>query len=153
MNRLLTVSGALLLSASLSQTSLAQGRSDDNPGKGKGGGSERAQARDDHPGKGNGNGRDKADRAESKGRDKGEERARFDDQRPDRPAVVVVDDRGRDRDRDSRRDDERQIVFVPYPYRDRYADSANALYRYNDGAIYQLDPTTQVIQAVVQLLA
>ena len=45
------------------------------------------------------------------------------------------------------------IYNVPYPYRDRYVDSANALYRYNDGAIYQLDPTTQVIQAVIQLLA
>jgi hypothetical protein len=45
------------------------------------------------------------------------------------------------------------IYNVPYPYRDRYVDNASALYRYNDGAIYQLDPTTQVIQAVIQLLA
>lgn len=45
------------------------------------------------------------------------------------------------------------IYNVPYPYRDRYADGPGALYRYNDGAIYQLDPTTQVIQAVIQLLA
>ena len=308
MTRLLTVSAALLLSMSLAQTSLAQGRGDDHPGKGKGG-PERAQARDDHPGKGHG-----PDKADAKGRGKDEARARSDDRRPDRPAVVVVDDRGpgrdhvddrrRDRDRDPRRSDDRQIVFVPYrayevirgcppglakkgngclppgqakkierarydlawraprgdviyrydngyqyrydrqgsllgylpalggvlgignvwptqfaydpaptyvrdyfgltqpydyryadgalysvdpktsaiqsvvalltgqtpavgqrmpagydiynvpyPYRDRYVDSANALYRYNDGAIYQLDPTTQVIQAVIQLLA
>jgi hypothetical protein len=305
MTKLLTVSAALLLSVSVSQASLAQGRSDDKPGKGKGDGAEHAQGRDDQPGKGHG--RDKA--AEVKDRGRNDERARFDDRRDNRSAVVVVgadDNRGRDsnrgRDRDQRGD--RTIVIVPYrdygvirgcppglakknngclppgqakkierarydlawrapldgviyrydngyqyrydrqgsllgylpalggvlgvgnpwpaqyrydpapvyvrdyfglnqpydyryangalygvdpktsaiqsvvalltgqtpavgqrmppgydiynvpyAYRDRYADNANALYRYNDGAIYQLDPTTQMIQAVIQLLA
>ena len=36
MSKLLTVSAALLLSVSVSQASLAQGRSDDKPGKGGG---------------------------------------------------------------------------------------------------------------------
>lgn len=44
------------------------------------------------------------------------------------------------------------IYNVPYAYRSQYPDSAAAAYRYNDGAIYQLDPKTQVIQAVIQLL-
>lgn len=44
------------------------------------------------------------------------------------------------------------IYNVPYAYRDQYVDSAAAAYRYNDGAIYQLDPTTQVVQAIIQLL-
>jgi len=301
MTKLLTVSAALLLSVSVSQASLAQGRSDDKPGKG-GGRGEHAQGRDDHPGKGRG--QDKA--AEVKDRGRGEARARTEDRRDERPAVVVVEDRtGRGRDRnDLDRDRDRQVVVVvpyrdyglirgcppglakknngclppgqakkierarydlawralngltyrydngyqyrydrqgsllgylpalggvlgvgnpwpaqyrydpapayvrdyfglrqpydyryadgalysvdpktsaiqsvvalltgqtpavgqrmpsghdiynvPYPYRDRYVDSASALYRYNDGAIYQLDPTTQVIQAVIQLLA
>jgi hypothetical protein len=311
MTKLLTVSAALLLSVSVSQVSLAQGRSDDHGGKGKDRGAERAHGPDDHPGKGDdhpgkGNGREKADEARERG--KSEERARL-DRRDDRPVVVVADgnpDRGRDRNRDRPRDrdGERHIVVVPYriygpiqgcppglakknngclppgqakkierarydlawrapigdviyrydngyqyrydrqgsllgylpalggvlgvgnpwptqyrydpapayvrdyfglnqpydyryadgalysvdpktsaiqsvvalltgqtpavgqrmpsgydiynvpyPYRDRYVDNASALYRYNDGAIYQLDPTTQVIQAVIQLLA
>lgn len=45
------------------------------------------------------------------------------------------------------------VYNVPYGYRDRYADTADVAYRYNDGAIYQMDPTTQLIQAVIPLLA
>lgn len=41
---------------------------------------------------------------------------------------------------------------VPYSYRDRYSDGPDANYRYSDGAIYQVDPTTQLVQAVIQLL-
>ena len=41
---------------------------------------------------------------------------------------------------------------VPYQYRDRYADTAEANYRYNDGNLYQVDPKTQLIAAVIQLL-
>lgn len=45
------------------------------------------------------------------------------------------------------------IYNVPYAYRGQYIDTADVAYRYNDGAIYQLDPTTQLIQAVIPLLA
>ena len=41
---------------------------------------------------------------------------------------------------------------VPYSYRDRYSDGPDANYRYSDGAIYQVDPTTQLVQAVIELL-
>lgn len=41
---------------------------------------------------------------------------------------------------------------VPYPYRDRYGDGAEAQYRYNDGYVYRVDPKTQLIAAVIQLL-
>jgi len=38
---------------------------------------------------------------------------------------------------------------VPYAYRDRYYDTADSWYRYNDGAIYQVDPQTRLVQAVI----
>ena len=41
---------------------------------------------------------------------------------------------------------------VPYAYRDRYYDTADAQYRYNDGYIYQADPKTQLITAVIDAL-
>jgi hypothetical protein len=41
---------------------------------------------------------------------------------------------------------------VPYAYRDRYYDTADNWYRYNDGYIYQVDPRTQMIQAVMSAL-
>ena len=44
------------------------------------------------------------------------------------------------------------IYNVPYQYRNQYADSADSLYRYNDGYVYQVDPKTQLIQTVIQLL-
>lgn len=44
------------------------------------------------------------------------------------------------------------VYNVPYGYRDRYVDSAHSQYRYNDGYLYQVDPTTQLVQAVIQLL-
>jgi len=44
------------------------------------------------------------------------------------------------------------VYNVPYAYRDQYADNANAMYRYNDGYVYQADPKTQLITAVIQLL-
>lgn len=44
------------------------------------------------------------------------------------------------------------IYNVPYQYRNQYADSADSLYRYNDGYVYQVDPTTQLIQTVIQLI-
>jgi hypothetical protein len=41
---------------------------------------------------------------------------------------------------------------VPYGYRSLYYDTPDYSYRYGDGAIYRVDPDTQVIQAVVALL-
>ena len=44
------------------------------------------------------------------------------------------------------------VYNVPYAYRDRYVDSDEHLYRYNDGNIYQVDPTTRLVQAIVETL-
>jgi hypothetical protein len=44
------------------------------------------------------------------------------------------------------------VYNVPTDYRDRYADSEDSWYRYNDGNIYQVDPTTRLVQAVVETL-
>lgn len=44
------------------------------------------------------------------------------------------------------------IYNVPSAYRGQYADNADAMYRYNDGYVYQADPKTQLITAVIQLL-
>jgi len=41
---------------------------------------------------------------------------------------------------------------VPFGYRDRYYDTADNWYRYNDGYIYRVDPTTQLITAVINAL-
>ncbi len=41
---------------------------------------------------------------------------------------------------------------VPYSYRDRYADNPDATYRYSDGYVYQVDPTSQLIVAAIRLL-
>ena len=45
------------------------------------------------------------------------------------------------------------VYNVPYAYRNQYVDGPNALYRYSDGYVYQVDPTTRLIQAAIQLLA
>lgn len=44
------------------------------------------------------------------------------------------------------------IYNVPAAYRDQYVDNAEAMYRYNDGYVYQADPKTQLVTAVIQLL-
>jgi len=41
---------------------------------------------------------------------------------------------------------------VPLDYRDRYYDTPDAMYRYNDGYIYQADPKTQLITAVIDAI-
>lgn len=38
---------------------------------------------------------------------------------------------------------------VPYGYRDNYYDTSNDWYRYNNGNIYRIDPTTQIVTAIV----
>jgi hypothetical protein len=42
---------------------------------------------------------------------------------------------------------------LPTQYRDDYVDSDEAMYRYGDNAIYQVNPKTSVIESVVALLA
>jgi hypothetical protein len=42
---------------------------------------------------------------------------------------------------------------VPPSYRPRYYDTPDSWYRYSDGYIYQVDPTTQLVSAVISLLA
>lgn len=44
------------------------------------------------------------------------------------------------------------VYNVPYDYRSQYYDTPEAMYRYDDGYIYRVDPTTQLIQAAIQLL-
>jgi hypothetical protein len=38
---------------------------------------------------------------------------------------------------------------VPMAYRSTYYDTPNAWYRYNNGYIYQVDPATQLVSAIV----
>jgi len=44
------------------------------------------------------------------------------------------------------------IYNVPVDYRDTYQDTPDAMYRYSDGYLYQVDPTTRLVQAIVQLI-
>ncbi len=44
------------------------------------------------------------------------------------------------------------VYNVPFAYRDRYADSATNWYRYNDGYIYRVDPTTRLITEVIDAI-
>ena len=44
------------------------------------------------------------------------------------------------------------VYNVPYPYRDRYYDTNDYMYRYADGYIYQADPQTQIITAIIDAL-
>jgi hypothetical protein len=41
------------------------------------------------------------------------------------------------------------VYNVPYGYRATYYDTPTAWYRYNNGYIYQVDPTTQIVSAIV----
>lgn len=42
---------------------------------------------------------------------------------------------------------------VPPTWRDRYADTPESLYRYSDGYVYEVDPTTQLVRTVIELIA
>lgn len=44
------------------------------------------------------------------------------------------------------------VYNVPLDYRDRYYDTDQDMYRYNDGYIYRVDPTTQLITAVINAI-
>ena len=45
------------------------------------------------------------------------------------------------------------VYNVPYGYRDRYYDTANAWYRYNDGFVYEVDPRTGLIDRAINIYA
>jgi hypothetical protein len=45
------------------------------------------------------------------------------------------------------------VYNVPYAYRDEYYDTPDAWYRYSDGYVYRVDPTTQLIDAAIRLIA
>jgi hypothetical protein len=44
------------------------------------------------------------------------------------------------------------VYNVPYAYRSTYYDTPTAWYRYNNGSIYQVDPTTRLVTAIVASL-
>ena len=44
------------------------------------------------------------------------------------------------------------VYNVPYAYRTTYYDTPSAWYRYNNGYIYQVDPTTRLVTAIVASL-
>ena len=44
------------------------------------------------------------------------------------------------------------VYNVPFDYRARYADDDDSMYRYSNGAIYQVDPTTRLVQALVEMI-
>lgn len=44
------------------------------------------------------------------------------------------------------------VYNVPYPYRSQYVDGPDAWYRYSDGYVYQVDPTTRLVRAAIELL-
>ena len=43
------------------------------------------------------------------------------------------------------------VYNVPYDYRDRYADTADNWYRYNDGYVYQVDPRTSLVEQMYRV--
>ena len=45
------------------------------------------------------------------------------------------------------------VYNVPYAYRDRYYDSADAWYRYNDGFVYEVDPRTGLVERAINIYA
>jgi hypothetical protein len=45
------------------------------------------------------------------------------------------------------------VYNVPYSYRSQYFDTPDAWYRYNDGYVYRVDPATQLITAIISLIA
>jgi len=45
------------------------------------------------------------------------------------------------------------VYNVPYGYREQYYDRQDALYRYSDGYVYQVDPETRLVAAAIELLA
>ena len=45
------------------------------------------------------------------------------------------------------------LYNVPSDYRGQYADTPDAMYRYADGYVYEVDPTSRLVQAAIQLIS
>lgn len=45
------------------------------------------------------------------------------------------------------------VYNIPSAYQDRYADSDDALYRYADGRILEIDPTSMLVEKIIELVA
>ncbi len=45
------------------------------------------------------------------------------------------------------------VYNVPYDWRDEYHDTPDDWYRYSDGYVYRVDPTTQLVEAMIRLIA
>lgn len=45
------------------------------------------------------------------------------------------------------------VYNVPSAYQDRYIDSEEALYRYDDGRVYEIDPTSMLVEKIIELVA
>ncbi|MBB5718179.1 hypothetical protein FHR23_001086 [Stakelama sediminis] len=45
------------------------------------------------------------------------------------------------------------LYNVPPAYRSQYYDTPSEMYRYSDGYVYRVDPTTRLVQAAIQLLS
>lgn len=46
-----------------------------------------------------------------------------------------------------------EVYNLPAAWRDEYRDGPDALYRYSDGSIYQLDPASRRVRAAIELLS
>lgn len=44
------------------------------------------------------------------------------------------------------------LYNVPYDYRNQYADSGSQSYRYNDGYVYEIDPKTQIVRKIIEMV-
>lgn len=44
------------------------------------------------------------------------------------------------------------VYNVPFGYRDQYYDRPDAIYRYSDGYVYQVDPETMLVASAIELL-
>lgn len=44
------------------------------------------------------------------------------------------------------------VYNLPYSYRDEYRDGPDNWYRYSDGYVYRVDPTSQLVRAVIDLV-
>tara|TARA_R110002124_G_scaffold286732_1_gene468495 strand:+ start:397 stop:1389 length:993 start_codon:yes stop_codon:yes gene_type:complete len=44
------------------------------------------------------------------------------------------------------------LYNVPYDYRNQYADSGSQSYRYTDGYVYEIDPKTQIVRKIIEMV-
>jgi hypothetical protein len=44
------------------------------------------------------------------------------------------------------------VYNLPLDYRDRFPDNDESMYRYSNGGIFQVDPQTMLVQALVEMV-